>query len=170
MPLYSSLNRRPCKSGLFKSIARGYVRRLAVRQEFLCSHHSAWIPGLVSIGTRSAHRHRPSHTHVIHCTDNPNYVFPEMELLGLFPNSLIHVSVSESYIPRIGLPICLHQNMQADPGNIWITIQSVQNPKVMPSYCLSLLTQNYGSFHFFLSLRNERITLSDVHKINSVLK
>jgi hypothetical protein len=60
---YIYLNRRPCKSGLFKSIARGYVRRLAIRQEFLCSHHSAWIPGLVSRGPRSAQRHRPSHTH-----------------------------------------------------------------------------------------------------------
>jgi hypothetical protein len=96
-------------------MARGYVRRLAIRQEFLCSHHTAWIPGLVS---RSAHRHRPSRTHVIHCTDNPIYVFPEMELRGLVPSSYIHVSVSELYIPRIGLPIWLHQNMQADPGNL----------------------------------------------------
>jgi hypothetical protein len=40
-----------------------------------------------------------------HCTENPIYVFPEMKLRGLVPNSYIHVSVSELYIPRIGLPI-----------------------------------------------------------------
>jgi hypothetical protein len=37
-------------------------------------------------------------------TDNPIYVFPEMKLRGLVPNSYIHVSVRELYIPRISLP------------------------------------------------------------------
>jgi hypothetical protein len=40
-----------------------------------------------------------------------------MELHGLVPNSYIHVSVSDLYIPRIGLPIWLQQNRQTDPGN-----------------------------------------------------
>ncbi len=52
-----------------------------------------------------------------HC-ENTIYVFPEMKLLGLVPNSYIHVSVSDFYIPRIGLPIWLQQNRQTDPGNI----------------------------------------------------
>jgi hypothetical protein len=39
------------------------------------------------------------------CTKNPIYVFPEMKLRGLVPNSYIHVFVSYLYIPRIGLPI-----------------------------------------------------------------
>jgi hypothetical protein len=43
-----------------------------------------------------------------------------MKLCGLIPNSYIHVSVSDLYIPRIGLPIWLQQNRQADPGNIEI--------------------------------------------------
>ncbi len=53
-----------------------------------------------------------------HCNENPIYVFPEMKLRGLVPNSYIHVSVSDVHIPRIGLPICLQQNRQTDPGNI----------------------------------------------------
>jgi hypothetical protein len=59
-----------------------------------------------------------------------NYVFPEMNLLGLVIsktdtvlnvrsfNFHIHVSVSDLYIPRIGLPILLQPNMQTCPGNI----------------------------------------------------
>ncbi len=43
----------------------------------------------------------------MHCTENPIYVFPEMKLRGLVTYSYIHVSVSDSYIPRIGLPIWL---------------------------------------------------------------
>jgi hypothetical protein len=43
----------------------------------------------------------------IHCTENPVYAFPEMKLCGLVLNSYIHVSVSDLYIPRIGLPIWL---------------------------------------------------------------
>jgi hypothetical protein len=37
-----------------------------------------------------------------HCPENQIYVFPEKELRGLSPNSYIHVSVSDLYIPRIG--------------------------------------------------------------------
>jgi hypothetical protein len=45
------------------------------------------------------------------------YVFVFWELLGLSPNLHIHVSVSDLYIPRIGLHIWLQQNKQTDPGN-----------------------------------------------------
>jgi hypothetical protein len=45
----------------------------------------------------------------MYCAENPIYVFPEMKLRGLVPNSHIHVSVSNLYIPRIGLPIWLQQ-------------------------------------------------------------
>jgi hypothetical protein len=45
----------------------------------------------------------------MHCTQNPIYVFPEMKLRGLVPNSYIHVSLSYLYIPslcsQIGRPI-----------------------------------------------------------------
>jgi hypothetical protein len=54
----------------------------------------------------------------LHCTEKPIYVFLEMKLRGLVPNSCIYVSVSDLCIPRIGLPIRLQQNRQTIPGNI----------------------------------------------------
>jgi hypothetical protein len=39
--------------------------------------------------------------------ENLKQIFPEKELRGLSPNFHIHVSVSDLYIPRIGLPILL---------------------------------------------------------------
>ncbi len=55
-----------------------------------------------------------------HCKENPIYVFPERELPGSSPNSHIHVSVSDLYIPSIGPHIFLQQNSQTDGGNIKI--------------------------------------------------
>jgi hypothetical protein len=46
----------------------------------------------------------------LHCTENPTYIFPEKELRS--PNSYIHESVSDLYIPRIGPHIWLQQNRQ----------------------------------------------------------
>jgi hypothetical protein len=57
---------------------------------------------------------------LLHCTENPIYVFPEVKLRGVDPNSYTHVSVSNLYGPRIGLPIWLYQNRQTDPRNIKI--------------------------------------------------
>jgi hypothetical protein len=54
----------------------------------------------------------------VHCTESPINVFPEIKLRGLVPNSYIHVSVRDLYIPRIGLPIWLQQNRQTHPWNI----------------------------------------------------
>jgi hypothetical protein len=48
------------------------------------------------------------------------YVFLEIKLRGLVPNSYIHVSVRDLYIPSISLPNWLQQNRQTDPGNILI--------------------------------------------------
>jgi hypothetical protein len=42
-----------------------------------------------------------------HSTENSKQIFPEKELRGLNPNVHIHVSVSDLYIPRIGLPILI---------------------------------------------------------------
>jgi hypothetical protein len=44
-------------------------------------------------------------------TENSKQLFPEKELRGLSPNFHIHVSVSDLYIPRIGLLILLQENM-----------------------------------------------------------
>ncbi len=51
-----------------------------------------------------------------HCREDPIYVFPEMKLLGLVPDSYIHVSVSDLYIPTIGPPILLRY-MNVGIGN-----------------------------------------------------
>ncbi len=45
-----------------------------------------------------------------HCNENPIYVFLSWELRGLSPSFHIHVSVSDSYIPRIGLHIFFRRN------------------------------------------------------------
>jgi hypothetical protein len=45
-------------------------------------------------------------------------IFPEKELRGFSTNFYIHVSVSYLYIPTIGLPNQLQENMWTDPGNI----------------------------------------------------
>jgi hypothetical protein len=47
-------------------------------------------------------------------------MFPEKELRSLSPNSYIYVSVSDLYIPTIGLPILLQENRWTDRGNIKI--------------------------------------------------
>ncbi len=54
----------------------------------------------------------------LHRTENPFYEFPEKELRGHSPNSYIHVSASDFYIPRIGPHTWLQQSRQPDPGNI----------------------------------------------------
>ncbi len=48
-------------------------------------------------------------------------MFPERELRCLSPSFHIHVSVSDLYIPTIGPPIFLQQNMKTHRGNIKIT-------------------------------------------------
>jgi hypothetical protein len=45
-------------------------------------------------------------------------IFPEKELRDLSPNFHIHVSVSDLYIPTIGLPILQQENRWNDPGDI----------------------------------------------------
>ncbi len=41
--------------------------------------------------------------------ENVKQIFPEKEYRGLSPNFHIHVSVSESYIPTMGLPVLLEE-------------------------------------------------------------
>ncbi len=52
-----------------------------------------------------------------HNNENSKQIFPEKELHALSPNFHIHVSVSDLYIPTIGLPILLQENMWTDPGD-----------------------------------------------------
>ncbi len=55
---------------------------------------------------------------VRHNTKNSKQIFTEKEMRGLSPNFYIHVSVSNLYIPTIGLPFLLQENMWTDPGKI----------------------------------------------------
>jgi hypothetical protein len=55
---------------------------------------------------------------LLHCTEYSIYMFPEMKLRGLVPYFCIYVSVSDLFIPRIGLSIWLQQNRQTNPGKI----------------------------------------------------
>ncbi len=57
-----------------------------------------------------------NYIHRRHCTalqrqntEISKQIFPEKEYLGLSPNFHIHVSVSDLYIPTIGLPILLEE-------------------------------------------------------------
>jgi hypothetical protein len=51
----------------------------------------------------------------LNCADS---LFTKHNYTVLSPNFHIQVSVSNLYIPRIGLPILLQPNRQTDPGNI----------------------------------------------------
>jgi hypothetical protein len=44
-----------------------------------------------------------------HNTENSKQIFPKNELRDLSANFHIHVSVSDLYIPKIGLPILLQE-------------------------------------------------------------
>jgi hypothetical protein len=46
-----------------------------------------------------------------HYTENSKHIFPEKELRGLTPHFYIHVSASDLYIPTIGLPFLLQEDM-----------------------------------------------------------
>jgi hypothetical protein len=73
---------------------------------------------------------------VIKHSENPIYLFPEMKLLGLVPNSYIHVPVSDLNIPRISLPIWLQQSRKTDYG-ICLKINfgpNCQNPEILRTF------------------------------------
>jgi hypothetical protein len=53
-----------------------------------------------------------------HNTENSKQIFPEKKLRGYSPNSCVHVSVSDLYIPLIGLPIQLQENKWTERGYI----------------------------------------------------
>ncbi len=72
-----------------------------------------------------------------HCTENPIYVFPDMKLRSLVPNSYNNVSVSDLFIPRIGLPHWLQKNKQTDSGNIPQSNELTRGPPE--------LVQHFGS-------------------------
>ncbi len=57
-----------------------------------------------------------------HNTENSKHIFPGKELRGLSPSFHIHMSPSDLYIPTIGLPFLLQENMWTDPVGIYISL------------------------------------------------
>jgi hypothetical protein len=53
-----------------------------------------------------------------HNTEISKQIFPEKEVRGYSPNSNIHVSVSDLFIPLIGLFILLQDNRWTERGSI----------------------------------------------------
>ncbi len=52
------------------------------------------------------------------CAENSKQIFPDMKLRRLVPNSYMHDSVGDLYIPTISLPIQLQENRWTDPAYI----------------------------------------------------
>jgi len=92
------------ESSIFKVCFRENDHRIKVEVLNFC-HSPCYLP-VIQIHVLPA-LYRKSHLCI-----------PRNETARLIPNSCIHVSVSDLYIPRIGLPIWLQQNRQTDPGNI----------------------------------------------------
>ncbi len=72
---------------------------------------------------------KASHTLQRHNTENSKQIFLGKKLRGYSPNSYIHVSVSNLYISRIGLPTLLQENRRDERGNIYIA-QRHMNVKI----------------------------------------
>ncbi len=53
-----------------------------------------------------------------HNIKNSKQIIPEKELCGISTNFHIHVSVSDSYIPKIGLPALQQEIIWPNPGNL----------------------------------------------------
>jgi hypothetical protein len=60
-----------------------------------------YIPTLIRTMTGSAFIEE-GNNRLVHRTESPIFVFPEMKLCCLVPNSYIHVSVRDLYITRVG--------------------------------------------------------------------
>ncbi len=55
---------------------------------------------------------------VMHCTENLIYVFPEVKLHGLIPNSYIHEFVSDLYSQDRSAYLAAAEYWQTNPVNI----------------------------------------------------
>jgi hypothetical protein len=67
-----------------------------------------------------------------HNSEKSKQIFPEKEFRGISPNFNIHVSVSDLYIPRIGLPILLQEfRIKGGPIlGIYISLTDIMNVEI----------------------------------------
>ncbi len=93
------------------------------------------------------------------------YIFPEMKLRGLIPNSYIHVSVSDLYISRISLPIWLKQNWQTDPWNICISRSQIHECGIGRQNIIILFWKYMAAqFHFWEYIKRNLTFIFDSHR------
>jgi hypothetical protein len=96
------------ESGFFLSCGTGYVYFINRSSIFTSVSDSSCKQLKNTLADCSLQRHN---------TENAKQIFPGKELRGYSPNSGIHVSVSDLYIPLIGLPILLQENRWPERGN-----------------------------------------------------
>ncbi len=117
---------------------REYLYRKRLKVIFLSSYlgpsspissPSAVTDKLCTRDTDGIKRGREKRHWELHCTENPMYLLPEMKLRGLVPCSHA-VSVSDLYIPRIGLPIWLQKI-----GRSILVIQYINLSQILVQEC-----------------------------------
>ncbi len=82
---------------------------------------------------------------------------------AFLPNSYIHSSVSDLYIPRISLPIWLQQNRQTDPGNILI-VHKCMNLEIGRQNIIILFHNKVEQFQFWEYINRNRTFILDSYR------
>ncbi len=117
---FSLFRSKSCQECFAEAVARDGAEGAHMAADMSACSHSYLLPyyqgqiiyplinfkGIVSPDTQLCTLQRDN-------TENLKQIFPGKELLGCSPNSYIHVSVSDLYIPLIGLPILLQENRWA---------------------------------------------------------
>jgi hypothetical protein len=79
-------------------------------------HPSEWFKPIYCTKNKEIYRYNKKWCRIIlHCKEDPIYVFPDIDLRGRVPNFHIHVCICEYFIyPTIGPHILLQQKRQTD--------------------------------------------------------
>ncbi len=117
------LHLHSCIFSLLPYLVGGLVKRLCPDgrlQDLVVPSRQQRLKKNTDLFARKLHDSLVYYTLQRHNTKNSKQIFPEKELLVPSQNFHIHVSVTVSnlYLPMIGLPILLQENMWTEPGNI----------------------------------------------------